>query len=261
VQAVSHPVMCVPGSVAPAAQRYASLIAAIGDVAELHLKELEVYREPSPPADYSIETELAGIDRKADSLGFGRFHLVGYSGGGFVSLAYAATRPGRLISLGLFEPAGIPGTRTAEEEKAHRSLEEQLRGLDGRDFMSAFVRLQLKSGVQPPPPPASTPPEMRNRPAGISAMIRGFDTYRLDRALFEACIFPVYIGYGDLSDDYQLVKAQVLAGLFGDIQVRRYPGVHHFVAPEEIYTPEHAAELVNLWQRGEKALAAKLPRQ
>ena len=261
MQAVSHPVMCMPGSVAPAAQRYASLVAAIGDMAELHLKELEVYREPSPPSDYSIEMELAGIDRKAASLGLGRFHLVGYSGGGFVSLAYAATRPGRLISLGLFEPAGIPGARTDEEEKAHRSLEEQLRGLDGRDFMSAFVRLQLKPGVQPPPAPASTPREMRNRPAGISAMIRAFDAYRLDRALFEACSFPVYVGYGDLSDDYQLVKVQVLARLFGDIQVRRYAGVHHFVSPEEIYTRAHASELASLWQRGEKALAAQLPQE
>src|SRR5260370_37931228 len=102
---------------------------------------------------------------------------------------------------------------------------------------------------------------MRNRPAGISAMIRAFDTYRLDRTLLEACNFPAYIGYGDLSDDYQLVKAQVLARLFGDIQVRRYRVVFNDAAPPEIYTSEHAAELVDLWQRGEKALAAQLPRQ
>jgi len=258
---MKHQVICVPGSVAPAAQRYASLAAATGDVAELHMKDLEVYRDATPPSDYSIEMELLGLDRLVDSLGLQHFHLVGYSGGGFVSLAYAATRPGRLISLGLFEPAGIPGARTAEEEKAHRSLEEQLRGLDGRDFMSAFVRLQLKPGVQPPPAPASTPPEMRNRPAGISAMIRAFDAYRLDRALFEACSFPVYTGYGDLSDDYQLVKVQVLARLFGDIQARRYAGVHHFVSPEQIYTPAHAYELASLWQRGEKALAVELPQE
>src|SRR5260370_31304278 len=86
---------------------------------------------------------------------------------------------------------------------------------------------------------------MRNRPAGISAMIRGFDTYRLDRALFNACIFPVYIGYGDLSDDYQLVKAQVLAGLFGGNQARPYPRLHHFLPPEMIYTPPPPGALVH----------------
>ena len=247
---MKHQVICVPGSVAPAAQRYASLVAATGDAAVLHLKDLEVYRDPMPSSDYSIEMEVAGIDRHADSLGLDRFHLVGYSGGGFVSLAYAATRPARLLSLALFEPAGIPGARTAEEEGAHRSLQEQLHGLDGGDFMSAFVRLQLKPGVQPPPAPASTPPGMRNRPAGISAMIRAFDAYRLDRALFEACSFPVYAGYGDQSDAYQLVKIQVLAGLFADIRIQRFAGVHHFVAPERIYTRAHARALEEVWARG-----------
>lgn len=258
---MKHKVICVPGSVAPAAQRYAALTAAAGDAAEFHLKDLEVYRESVPPSDYSIEMELLGLDRFADSLGLDHFHLVGYSGGGFISLAYAATRPGRLLSLGLFEPAGIPGTHTELEEVSHRILQTSLRGLDGRDFMSAFIRLQLKPGVEPPPAPASTPPGMGNRPAGISAMIRAFDAYRLDRALFKACAFPVYAGYGDLSNDEQVVKMQILAGLFGDIHVQRYPGIHHFVSPEQIYTPAHAAELVFLWQRAEKALGMQLPQQ
>ena len=254
-------VVCVPGSIAPAAQRYAALVTNAGDAAELHLKDLEVYREAAPPSDYSIEMEVAGIDRFADSQGLDRFHLVGYSGGGFVSLAYAATRPTRLLSLGLFEPAGIPGARSEREAAAHRSLEEQLRGLDGADFMSTFVRLQLRPGVQPPPPPTSMRAEMRNRPGGISAMIRAFDAYRLDRELFKACGFPLYVGYGDRSDDYQLLKAQVLAGLFGDIHVQRFAGIHHFVSPEQIYTPAHAGELVVLWRRAELALAAQLPLQ
>jgi pimeloyl-ACP methyl ester carboxylesterase len=254
-------VICIPGSVAPAAQRYAALIAAVGDKAELHLKELEVYSGSVPPASYSIEMELAGLDRLADSLGLEHFHLVGYSGGGFVSLAYAATRPHRLVSLGLFEPAAIPGRRTEIEQAAHRAFQEELHGLDGPGFMSAFIRLGLKPGVQPPPAPAATPPEMRNRPAGISAMMRAFDAYRLDRALFMACAFPVYAGYGDLSDDYQLVKMQVLAGLFGDIHVQRYPGIHHFVSPEQIYTAAHAGELMGLWERADKALAIQLALQ
>ncbi|HYT11691.1 MAG TPA: alpha/beta hydrolase [Candidatus Nitrosopolaris sp.] len=255
---MKHQVICVPGSVAPAAQRYGALLAGAGDAADLYLKDLEVYRESMPPVDYSVEMEVTGLDRFADSHGLDQFHLVGYSGGGFVSLAYAATRPNRLLSLGLFEPAGIPGNRTDQEQAAHRSLQEQLRGLDGADFMSKFVRLQLKPGVPPPPAPASVPAEMRNRPAGISAMIGAFDTYHLDRELFKACSCPVYVGYGDLSDDYQLIKVQVLAGLFGDIHVQRYAGIHHFVSPEEIYTPAHARDLLGLWRRADARLASEL---
>ncbi|HEX2646476.1 MAG TPA: hypothetical protein VHO95_04550 [Candidatus Dormibacteraeota bacterium] len=44
-------VVCVPGSVAPAAQRYRPLIDGVGDAADFHLKDLEVYREAKPSAD------------------------------------------------------------------------------------------------------------------------------------------------------------------------------------------------------------------
>src|SRR5881397_1794879 len=100
-------VICVPGSVAPAAQRYKPLLDGVAGEADLHLKDLEVYREPKPPADldgvageadlhlkdlevyrepkppagYSIDEELSAVDRLADGLGLARFHLVGYSGG------------------------------------------------------------------------------------------------------------------------------------------------------------------------------------
>ena len=86
-------VICVPGSVAPAEHRYRPLLGAVGDRADLHLKELEVYRGDTPAEDYGIEEELTAIDRLADSLRLDRFHLVGYSGGGFVSHAGAKRGP------------------------------------------------------------------------------------------------------------------------------------------------------------------------
>src|SRR5260370_38579298 len=92
-------VICIPGSVSPAAQRYRPLIDAVGDSAELHTKDLEVYREATPPTDYSIEEELAAIDRFAESNGLGRFHLVGYSGGGVISRACSRLPPVRVSSL------------------------------------------------------------------------------------------------------------------------------------------------------------------
>ena len=246
-------VICIPGSVAPAAQRYKPLIDGAGDAADFYLKDLEVYREPKPPAGYSIEQELAAVDRFADSKGLRRFHLIGYSGGGFISLAYSGTRPERIISLGLFEPAQIPGKPGAEEQAFFTELTRKLDGLEGDAFMTTFVREQVKPGaVLPPPPPGPVSPEMQKRPAGIAALIAAFQAFPFDRELLRAAPFPVYYGYGDLSHAEQALKAGILAQLFPDIHVRRYAGVHHFVPAEQIYTALHVSALRELWQSAER---------
>lgn len=243
-------VICLPGGVAPAAQRYAPLAAALDGAADLHWKDLEVYHDDAPPSDYSAETELAAIDRFADSLQLGRFHLVGYSGGGFVSLAYAGTRSDRLLSLAVFEPARVPGEMTRAELDFANHLRGKLAGLRGPDFMSAFVREQVRSGVDLPPPPPPNP-AMANRPAGIAAMQRAFDAFMFDRELLRRCAFPVYYAYGALSHEEQALKAGVLAQLFADIHVQRFEDVHHFVPADRIYTSAHASALQELWRVGE----------
>jgi pimeloyl-ACP methyl ester carboxylesterase len=249
-------VVCIPGSVAPAAQRYRPLVEAASQVAEFHLKDLEVYREATPPAAYAIEEEVAAIDRFADSEHLDRFHLVAYSGGGFIALAYTAKKPDRVISLAMFEPARIPGKLRAEEQAFFSTLERKLDGLQGPEFMAAFVREQVKPGVQVgPPPPGPVSPEMQKRPAGIAALIRAFEAYRFDRELLRRVDAPVYYGYGDLSHEEQALKAGILATLFADLHVHRFSGVHHFVPPEMIYTAEHVNALVALWQRAEVSAA------
>ncbi len=180
-----------------------------------------------------------------------RFHLVGYSGGGFISLAYAGTRRARLLSVGLFEPAMVPGQLTAEEQSIMATLRAKLNGLTGPEFMSAFAREQVKPGVQLPPMSWPLPPEMQNRPAGIAAMMRAFVAFEFDRATLRDSGFPVYLGYGDLSHEFEAVKAGILARAFGDIHIHRYPGIHHFVSPDQMYIPEHAKALEELWDRGE----------
>jgi pimeloyl-ACP methyl ester carboxylesterase len=247
-------VICVPGSVAPAGQRYGPLIERVGDEADLYLKDLEVYREATPPSTYSIDEELTAIDRLADAKGLDRFHLVGYSGGGFISLAYSGTRPQRLLSLALFEAAQIPGELTDAERQFYAGLEQKLEGLSGDAFMSTFIREQVKPGaVVAPPPPGPVSPEMQKRPAGIAALIRAFRAFPFDRDLFRAAQFPVLYAYGDLSHEEQALKPGILAQLFPDIHVRRYAGVHHFVPPQQIYTADHAALMLEHWRRADRS--------
>ena len=113
--------------------------------------------------------------------------------------------------------------------------------------MAAFVREQVKPGaVLPLPPPPN--PEMRKRPAGIAALLRVFESYSFDRGLLRSVTVPVFYAYGDFSHEEQALKAGVLAQLFPDIHVRRFDGIHHFVAPEEIYAPAHTQSLLDLWE-------------
>ena len=246
-------VICIPGSVAPAALRYGPLMNHVGDDAEFHLKDLEVYRESAPPADYSIEEEVEALDRFADSKSLDTFHLVAYSGGGFISLAFGGIHRQRVISLSLFEPARIPGKLTDEESAFFSKLESKLRGLQGDQFMATFVREQVKPGVQLSPPTGPVSPEMRKRPAGIAALVRAFPEFRFDRNDLRSCAFPVFYAYGDLSHEEQAVKAGILARLFPDIRVQRFAGIHHFVPPEMIYTSEYARSLLEHWRRAEQS--------
>ncbi len=242
-------VIALPGGVMPAETRYAPLASGLGGDVNLHLKDLEVYSGDEPPIGYSISHEVEAVARFADSLGLARFHLLGYSGGGFVSLAFAAAHPERLLSLALFEPASIPGELNAEEARLANQLRAGLAGLSGPDFMRAFVSLQLRPGVEVPAPAGVPPPYMRNRPAGIAAMMAAFGEHRCDRSQLRQCHFPAFLGYGDLTGEQEEVRAAVLARLLLDVHIRRFSGVHHFVPPQRIYTPEHLRALRDLWER------------
>src|SRR5438270_472775 len=145
---MSFPVIAVPGSIMPAATRYASLASALAGDTRLHLKDLEVYTTQGPP-----------------------------------------------------------------------------------------------------------PPWMRQRPAGIAAMMAAFVEYRFDRERLRECRFPVFYGYGDLTGEQEEIRASVLARLLPDVHIRRFSGVHHFVSPEQIYAGDHVRALQGLWARGMAAVA------
>jgi pimeloyl-ACP methyl ester carboxylesterase len=91
----------LPGGVLPAEPAFTALLQAFGERVTAVAKDLEVYAGDRPPADYGLDTEVAGILEEADTHGFDRFNLVGYSGGGASSIAFAAQHGERLLSLAL----------------------------------------------------------------------------------------------------------------------------------------------------------------
>jgi pimeloyl-ACP methyl ester carboxylesterase len=245
-------VIALPGGIMPAGIRYTSLQKALATEVDFHLKDLELYASDAPPPEYAIDLEVDAMARFADSLGLEHFHLLGYSGGGFISLAFAGTYPRRLLSLAVFEAARIPGTLTAAEADFYAGIREALAGKQGSEFMGTFVSQHLREGVQSLPPSGPPPPWMRSRPAGLAAMLKAFGEYEFDRNRFRDCNFPVLYGYGGLTHPKEELQAAVLGRLLPDVRIRRFDGIHHFVPPEEIYNGDHIQALRELWAHHER---------
>ena len=62
-------VLLLPGSVLPASVAYPALIAEVGPDVNAVAKELEVYAGPQPPSDYTLDTEVDGIEGEATAHG------------------------------------------------------------------------------------------------------------------------------------------------------------------------------------------------
>lgn len=251
-------VILLPGGVLPAEPAYRALLAELGDDVEAIAKDLEVYADDAPPADFSLDTEVAGIRRAADEAGFDRFHLVGYSGGGASSLAFTARHPERLLSLALFEPAWAGNVGLAAEELELRDRYRALRGLPDDRFMAGFVGYQLRAGVAPPPPPPGPPPPwMSKRPAGLRAFMGSFDAAELDLDRLRRFDRPVYFGLGGRSNpDYYERMAGRLRAVFPDFALEVYEDRHHFDPPHRIEPARVAEALRALWSRADPSPVA-----
>ena len=251
--ATRHAVVLLPGIVLPAEPAFAALLQVLGERVDAVAKELEVYAADEPPPGYGLGLEVDGVLRVADAHGFGRFHLVGYSAGGAVSLAFASVHGDRLLSLALLEPAWAGNDRTPQEERVAQGF-RALAPLPTGEFMAGFQRLQLAPGVDPPPPPEGPPPAwMAKRPAGIRAILDAFDQGDLGAGPLQAFDRPVYFALGGRSNpDHFGRLAERLAATFPDFTIETFPERHHFDPPHRV-EPEHLADsLLTLWQRAEQ---------
>jgi pimeloyl-ACP methyl ester carboxylesterase len=248
-------VIFLPGSVLPGELAYASLVAALGSVIDPVVKELEVYATPEAPPDYTLDLELAGVLRDADERGWERFHLVGYSGGGAAALAFAARHSERLTSLALLEPAWAGRWDLSPAEQAFWREHDRLEVLPPDQFMRAFMRLAVKPGVElPAPPQGDPPPWMAKRPGGISAFMKTFKTYELDRDPLAGFDRPVYFALGGLSNPDQYGEiATRLSRVFPDFELEVFEERHHFDPPHRIEPERLADSLKALWRRADQA--------
>jgi pimeloyl-ACP methyl ester carboxylesterase len=239
-------VILLPGGILPADLAYGALVDALGDEVDAVAKDLELYSGAEPPVDYRLDDEVAGVVREVDVRGWDSFHLVGYSAGGAAALAAAARHPERLLSLGLLEPAWAGDWEMGEAERALWRELEKLEGLPPEEYIHAFVRLELRPGVEPPPP------WMANRPAGIRACTRAFKASGLDRESLSRFDRPVYYALGGLSNpDIYGELAERLSRAFNDFTLDVFEERHHFDPPHRIEPKRLARSLHRLWERAE----------
>ncbi len=243
-------VVFVPGGVTPAAILYGQVLKVLGDEINPVLKDLELYANDAPPANYSLKLEADGIGRAADAAGASRFDLVGYSGGASCCLAFVALHPERVRSLAMFEPAWIGPVSDPEDQHVWNEMMRSMT-LPPPEQTEVFMRAHMRPGVPPPKPPAPDgppPPWMTKRPAGLKAMGAAFNTYHLDLDRLKLLDGPVYYGYGGLSARYFEHEGQKLAGFFKDLQLEEYAGRSHFDPPQRAEADRFANALRKLWE-------------
>jgi pimeloyl-ACP methyl ester carboxylesterase len=240
----------LPGILMPASLRYQALIAALDDGVRALPKELEIYSGPEPPEAYSIETEIHGLTRFADAAGMDGFHLYGHSGGGAVAIAYATANPDRVHSLAVDEPA-FDFTQEEKDSKSWKDL-DVIAELPPAQRMPAFLRMQLRPGIEPPPRPEGPPPPwMANRPAGIEAFSKAARAYLIPDARFAQVRVPVYYSYGDLSSEEWEWRRDRLAHRFPRFTSELYAGCHHLNTSHIVEPARVAAALRELWMQSD----------
>jgi pimeloyl-ACP methyl ester carboxylesterase len=245
-------VVFLPGGIQPAAIQYAPLLKTLKLEINPLLKDLEVYRDGTPPAGYSLVDEVEAVRQASEKAGMDSFHLVAYSGGGAVALAFTGAYPAKVRSLALSEPAVIPSQEWFRHEAAYWEQMGQLVSLPPEQFMQGFIKIELRPGVTMPPAPAGDPPPwMARRPAGIKALISAFSSYDLPYERLRAFTKPVYIAVAALSNPVELRKAEVLQGLFADMRLEIYPNLHHFDPPQRHEPERFARSLEALWAKAE----------
>lgn len=91
--------------------------------------------------DYGMATQAARLGAFLDALGLGKCHLGGNSMGGYIALHFALTHPQRLLSLTLFNNAGVIGPDASELQKRVENGESPLvlRTLADVDRLMGFI--------------------------------------------------------------------------------------------------------------------------
>ncbi|MBX3026354.1 2-succinyl-5-enolpyruvyl-6-hydroxy-3-cyclohexene-1-carboxylic-acid synthase [bacterium] len=133
---------------------------------------------PADAARYAMRRAVDDLAALLDALALERVHLLGYSLGGRLALAFAVEQPARVASL-ILEGAS-PGIADADERAARRAADAQLAERLERDGLPAFVDVWMaqplfatQARLSPAARAAARAARLRQRPAGLAGALRG----------------------------------------------------------------------------------------
>jgi pimeloyl-ACP methyl ester carboxylesterase len=233
---MNFPLVCVNG-VVPPELTFARLA---GDVTErpVRLHDLVGYRE-TLPAGYGIDAELSALGAVVD----GGAHLLGYSAGASVTLAFAAAHPDRIASLTLIEPPWI-GAWDGTEFQA--GMDTVMLDTPPDRRWETFHHLLTRPGADVPPPPPNPPAWAAGRVARGEQVWRALRVHPIPAERLRSITAPVYLPVAADSHPWFTDAARSLAERFVSANVEIYPGNH--VRPPHVAEAERfVAALRSLW--------------
>ena len=165
-------------------------------------------------------------------------------------MAFAETRPERLLSLALIEPAWMGNDDLSPQERSVRREFERIAELPPQQRMAAFVANQLAPGVKPPARVGPPPPWLDTRPAGLAALTRTFGASRMCVERLRNLTRPVYFALGGRSNpnNYKYM-AERASSIFPDFTLDVFEERSHVDPPHQAEPARLARALKAHWAR------------
>jgi pimeloyl-ACP methyl ester carboxylesterase len=248
----SFPVFLIGGAGPPAPLEFALLIEALGPGREIVPADMVVFHGGVPAPDFSMVTETDALLVSFDAVGAGQGHLVGYSGGAAVALAFACAHPERVASLTLEEPAWVGTEGATDIERRFWDELGAAMGLELNEALLAFRDLMVQPAVRPTLP--SIPkdaPWIEAMVRGVRASIGAFAGAEVDWPTLARERFPIWTVVGSLSNPAFQVRSERLIEHLPRASLKVFEGSHHVIPPHRMAAPELAAGLEAMWARVE----------
>ncbi len=214
----------------------------LGDGYNILIPDLPGHGETTqdPTLDYGIEPQAKRLLALLDALGIDKFHIAGNSMGGAIAARTAALAPARVVSVGLFDSAGIHKHPSQFDEELKAGRNPLIVSKPGDiDTVLAWAM------AQPPFMPWPVRPVMERRSMARTAINEKIfsDLKRNDSIVQESILpqitAPVLILWGDHDRLLDVANAGEFAALLPNARTVIMKGIGHMPMLEDPATSAH----------------------